>query len=49
MVALETTWKKPRNTVKKMEWNHNRPPGLILDDYDGDDDDDDDDYLQCFI
>jgi hypothetical protein len=24
--------KKPRKTVKKMEWNRNRPLGLILDD-----------------
>jgi hypothetical protein len=31
----QTTWKKkPRKTIKKMEWNCNRPPGLILDEYD---------------
>jgi hypothetical protein len=28
---LQTTWeKKPRKTVKKMEYNRNRPLGLIL-------------------
>jgi hypothetical protein len=29
---LQTTWeKKPRKTVKKMEWKRDRPLGLILD------------------
>jgi hypothetical protein len=29
---LQTTWeKRPRETVKKMEWNRIRPLGLILD------------------
>jgi hypothetical protein len=32
--------KKPRKTVKNMERNRNRPPGLILDEYVDDDDDD---------
>jgi hypothetical protein len=26
-----------------MDWNSNRPPGLIIDEYEYDDDDDDDD------
>jgi hypothetical protein len=32
LYELQTTWeKKPRKTVIKMEWNRNRPLGLILD------------------
>jgi hypothetical protein len=44
-----TCLKKPKKTVKKMEWNHNRPLGLILDDEGEQEEEEEDRYISFFV